>query len=671
MSKINTSCHNSLLKLVGVIDSMKKSHFNWILPVSSFLLAMLVFLSLSRLLLVGWQFDRVSDAGGIWFVLFQGVRFDLSLLAILLVVPFVLLPIFGVHRRSLSMAFWVLKLYLLILTAVLVFLELATPNFIQQFDLRPNILFLEYLKYPKEILTMLVKGYPLQLLLAVTLTGVALYGMNRLLNTTIRAVQPSIIWSAPFLSFLVLILCVLAGRSTLDHRAINPSIVAFSNDSLVNTLALSSSYSVAYAFYEKMRYESGDEHPYGNMAQATMLDEIYQGMGMTKSDFTHSEIPTLHSQKSSLAKGSNRPKNLVIILEESLGANYVGKLGGYDVTPNLDALAQQGIWFNQLYATGTRSVRGIEAIITGFLPTPARSIVKLGGSQHNFFTLAQLLSKQQYATSFIYGGEAHFDNMKRFFSQNGFNYIIDEKDYKNPDFYGSWGVSDQDLFNKAHDTFSQQHSEGQPFFSLVFTSTNHSPFDFPEDRIELVEQPKATVKNAVKYADFALGEYIEKAKKSDYWKETIFLIIADHSDRVFGSDLVPIKQFRIPGLILGEGIEPKEVNRIVSQIDMMPTLLSMMGVSAEHPAIGIDLTRPDLAQIPGRAIMQYGSNQAYLEGEKVTILQKDLPPHQFDYQNEKLTPSLAIDSKFQQRSEAHAQWAMWAYKTKSYRLPKE
>ncbi len=650
---------------------MKKSHFSWILPISSFVLAILAFLSLSRLLLVSWQFDRVSDTGGFWFVLFQGIRFDLSLLAILLVIPFALLPLLGIHQRSMSIALWVLKLYLLILTGVVVFLELATPNFILQFDFRPNVLFLEYLKYPKEIITMLVKGYPLQLLLAIILTAVALYGMNRLLNKTIEVVQPSIIWSAPFLSFLVLILCVLAGRSTLDHRAINPSIVAFSNDSLVNSLALSSSYSVAYALYEKTRYESGDEHPYGSMDEAAMIGEIYQAMGMTKDDFTNSDIPTLRLQKSKLIKGSDRPKNLVIILEESLGANYVGKLGGHDVTPNLDALAQQGIWFNQLYATGTRSVRGIEAVITGFLPTPARSIVKLGGSQHNFFTVAQLLARQQYSTSFIYGGEAHFDNMKRFFSQNGFNHIIDENDYKKPDFYGSWGVSDQDLFNKAHDTFNQHHSDGEPFFSLVFTSTNHSPFDFPDGRIELVEQPKATVKNAVKYADFALGEYIEKAKKSNYWKDTIFLIIADHSDRVFGSDLVPIKQFRIPSLILGEGIVPKEVNRIVSQIDMLPTLLSMMGVSAEHPAIGIDLTRPDLLQIPGRAIMQYGSNQAYLEGEKVVILQKDLPPQQFDYQNEKLTPSLAIDPEFQQRSEAHALWAMWAYKTKSYRLPKQ
>jgi phosphoglycerol transferase MdoB-like AlkP superfamily enzyme len=321
---------------------MKKSHFNWILPIARFLLATLIFLSVSRLFLIGWQFDRVADTGGIWFILFQGIRFDLSLLAVLLLVPFVLLPILSIYQRSQSIALWVLKPYLLVLTAVLVFMELATPNFILQFDFRPNILFVEYLKYPKEIITMLLKAYPLQLLFALSVSALALVGMNRLLEQTTKETKPSIIWSAPFLSFLVFILCLLAGRSTLDHRPVNPSTVAFSNDSLVNSLALSSSYSVAYALYEKMRYENSDEHPYGNMTLTTTLDEIYQGMGMTKNDFSNSEISTLHVQKSKLMDGLNKPQNLVIILEESLGANYVGKLGGYNITSNLDALRRTG-----------------------------------------------------------------------------------------------------------------------------------------------------------------------------------------------------------------------------------------------------------------------------------------------------------------------------------------
>jgi phosphoglycerol transferase MdoB-like AlkP superfamily enzyme len=648
---------------------MKKSHLSWLYPVFGFLIVILLYLSLSRLLLVVWQFERVADSGGLWFILLQGIRFDLATLAPLLIIPISLLPLLTTNRWTLKPTLWVLKAYFVILTAVLIFLELATPNFIAQFDFRPNILMVEYLKYPKEILSMVMTAYPAQALSAMLITLLLSFGMLRLLNKISRNIRPSIFWSAPLLSVLVFVLCVLAGRSTLDHRPVNPSTVAFSSDPLVNSLALNSTYTVMYALYEKIRYESGDEKAYGTMNETAMLAEIYRAMGMDSTRFNFSDIPTLHRQTP--ASTAFEPKNLVIILEESLGANYVGKLGGRDITPNLDALADEGIWFEQLYATGTRSVRGIEAVVTGFLPTPARSVVKLGSSQHDFFTIAQLLSDFDYSTSFIYGGEAHFDNMRRFFSQNGFEKIIDEKDYEQPDFYGSWGVSDGDLFDKAHETFRQQHDSGKPFFSLVFTSSNHSPFDFPDGQIELVEQPKATVSNAVKYTDHALGEYIKMAKQSPYWEDTIFLIIADHSDRVFGSELVPISQFRIPGLILGAGVKPKVVNRITSQVDMLPTMLSMIGITSSHPAIGIDLTRSDLTNVPGRAIMQYGGNQAYMEGEDVVIHQKNLPLQQYRYKDGVLTLATSKNSKLQDRARAHALWPMFAYKTKSYRLPEK
>jgi len=295
-------------------------------------------------------------------------------------------------------------------------------------------------------------------------------------------------------------------------------------------------------------------------------------------------------------------------------------------------------------------------------------VVKLGGSQNNFFTVAELLSRQGYDTSFIYGGEAHFDNMKRFFSSNGFGRIIEEKDYQEPVFKGSWGVSDEDLFTKAHETFSELSSQNKPFFSLVFTSSNHSPFEFPENRIKLADLPKNTVANAVKYADFALGEYIAKAKSSPYWKDTVFLVIADHSDRVYGSELVPINKFRIPGLILGKGIVPKTISRVTSQIDMLPTLLSFINVDASHPAIGIDLTREDINQIPGRAIMQFGNTQAYMEENRVIIFQRERDPLQFNYFGEKLTES-EVDPILERRALAYSLWPLRTYKEKSYRLP--
>ncbi len=647
---------------------MNKSHFSCLKPVLYFLLPMLITLSFFRLAFVLWQFDRVAEAGDFAFVFLQGLRFDLVIIGMLLLLPATLLPLMALSGITLRLALLVTRLYLIFLSGFIVFLELATPNFVLQFDFRPNILFVEYLNSPKEVFGMLIKAVPAQLVAAILLTLAAVWAMNKWLCVAQSNIKQSYWFSAPVVALLACFTCFLAARSTLDHRAVNPSIVAFSSDPLVNSLPLSSAYTVLYAVYEKMKYEKGNNSPYGEMPYADAVSEVQNALGLPGAVFTDESIPTLH-RNDWVVPNKGRPKNLVIVLEESLGADYVGSLGGLAITPHLDALSKQGIWFDNLYATGTRSVRGIEAVITGFLPTPMRSVVKLGGSQHNFFTIAELLGRQDYATSFIYGGEAHFDNMKRFFSNNGFQTIIDENDFVSPEFYGSWGASDGDLFNKANDVFIQQYNQGKPFFSLVFSSSNHSPFDFPDNKIELYEQPKATVANAVKYADYALGAFIEKAKKSVYWRDTIFLIIADHSDRVFGSELVPIERFRIPALILNSGQQPKVISRVASQMDMPPTLLSMMGVAAQLPALGIDFTRPDLDEIPPRAIMQYGGNQAYMERDEVVVLQKNAPPQHFFYRDKKLVENVNPNPALVKKALAHGQWPLLAYKNKSYKLP--
>jgi phosphoglycerol transferase MdoB-like AlkP superfamily enzyme len=648
---------------------VNRSHFDWLKPLFIAIIPMLALLSLSRMALIIWQSERIADTGGVGYIMLQGLRFDLLALAFLFLVPATLLPLICSFEKTIQPGLKALKFYFLLLVALLAFMEFATPNFIAQFDTRPNILFVEYLKHPKEILSMLIKAVPGQLIFAALSTGLIIYLMNKLITPVFARTRQGFILTAPLFSIMMLTICILLGRSTLDHRPVNPSTVAFSSDPMVNTLPYSSAYSVLYAVYEKVRYETGSEKPYGSMSESQILSEVRDSSGLGVDLFLDPTIPTLHRQQINSAFAITKPRNLVIILEESLGADYVGSLGGLDITPNLDRLSKQGIWFDHLYATGTRSVRGIEAVVTGFPPTPMRSVVKLGGSQHNFFTLAQLLSTKDYATSFIYGGEAHFDNMKRFFSNNGFETIIDENDYQNAKYFGSWGASDEDLFDKANEVFTQLNDTGKPFFSLVFTSSNHSPFDFPDDRIELYEEPKNTVANAVKYADFALGEYIQKARESAYWKDTVFLIIADHSDRVYGPELVPIEKFRIPALILNADSKPRTVSRVSSQIDMLPTLLSMIGLEADHPALGIDMTRPDLDQIPARAIMQYGSTQAYMEDQQVVILQKDLPPQQFIYQHDKLIDAVSNDQGLQRRALAHALWPMEAYKKNSYRLP--
>lgn len=419
-------------------------------------------------------------------------------------------------------------------------------------------------------------------------------------------------------------------RSSTGHRPANPAMFALTSDALVNSLIINSTWSVAFAIYN-LKHESNASTQYGKMDDATLFAEVKKAPWLSEAQFLSKKNPTLHTQTPS--KRREKPLNLVIILEESLGATFVESLGGLPVTPQLEALKDQGWWFENLYATGTRSVRGIEAVISGFPPSPARSVVKLSLSQHGFFTLADLLKNKNYDTGFIYGGEAHFDNMRSFFSGNGFTHIIDQQDYIDPIFVGSWGASDEDLFNKAHNEIQRIHATGKPFFRLIFSSSNHSPFEFPDHRIALYDTEKNTVNNAVKYADYALGNFIHSAQQSDYWQDTIFLIVADHDARVWGDELVPIKNFHIPGLILGADIESRRIQSLTSQIDLAPTLLSLLGIQSEHPMIGRDLTTDP--EGPGRAMMQFNEYYAWMdENRNVTVLRPNNTPLKGIYNSE-------------------------------------
>ncbi|MEH8163964.1 LTA synthase family protein [Aeromonas allosaccharophila] len=636
-------------------------------PFAIFCALALFSLSFSRIALGFWQLERVDAVAGWQEMLLQGIRVDFATLCWVWGVPAMLtLLLAGPHAIGRG---WLqlMRVWLTVGLWLMLFLEISTPSFVTEYGLRPNRLYVEYLIYPKEVLSMLWAGRKAELLLAVLFSGAVLAGGWWLSGRLVRGLSFPRWYLRPAFALLILAIGFLGARSSLGHRALNPAMVAFAEDPLVNSLTVNSAYSLFFAI-KQMGAEEDAGQFYGEMTEQKVLDIMRKESGRLANDFNSDLLP---SQTFNEASFQGKPKNLVILLQESLGAQFVGSLGGLPLTPNIDALSQQGWAFEQLYATGTRSVRGIEAVLTGFTPTPAQAVVKLGKSQTNFFTIADLLKQRGYSTSFIYGGESHFDNMRSFFLGNGFTTIVEQKDFDNPVFKGSWGASDEDLMAKADETFKALHKEGKPFFSLVFSSSNHDPFEFPDNRIKLFEQPKQTRNNAAKYADYAIGEFFKKAKQSEYWKDTLFLVIADHDSRVGGASLVPIPRFHIPGVIVGDGIAPKKDPRIVSQIDMAPTLLSLMGISADYPMLGKDLTRMP-ADWPGRAIMQYDKNFALMRGKDVVILQPERAAEGYVYDDasEKLTPAAQPDA-LKEDALGLALWGSMAYQKSLYRTAKD
>jgi len=631
--------------------------------------SLLALLSGSRLGIALLFHERLDNLAQLFPVMLNGLRIDLVVIAYLLCLPVFLFPILHtLSRRAAISVEGMLILWGVGVFLVLLFLELVTPFYLLEYGVRPERKFFEYLNNPREVLLMLWGTYGFYSIGIMAVVAGSAVPVYRLFAKSFNACSS---WSVPRLALLlplIALLLLIGMRSSLDHRPINPSMVAFTDDTLVNSLPLNSLYSVAYAAYS-LKDEANASEIYGNLPRDDIFDRVAQ--------VSRQHNAAGLSAGASVTAGESAHKNLVIILEESLGARFVGALGGEPLTPNLDRLASQGWWFEHLYATGTRSVRGLEATVTGFLPTPGRSTVKLSGSQSNFFTLASHLRHQGYHSSFYYGGRAHFDNMKGFFLGNGFHRVVEQDDFVDARFVGTWGASDEDVLARIHADLLQDPE--QPKLVVVLTTSNHTPFDFPVEPGDRFEQPLKSRNNAIRYADKALGQFFDRAQGSPYWDNSVFLVVADHDLRAAdlsgrsgtgesatGMQPFPVAGFHIPGLILGGGIRPERVNHLSSQIDLPPTLLSLVGAAPAAPLIGTDLTRVEENYV-GRAIMQFNDSQAYLDGNSLVVLRPGRPPLKGRYENGRFTP--ADDPKLNDLAKtalAHALWASIMYRESRY-----
>jgi phosphoglycerol transferase MdoB-like AlkP superfamily enzyme len=255
--------------------------------------------------------------------------------------------------------------------------------------------------------------------------------------------------------------------------------------------------------------------------------------------------------------------------------------------------------------------------------------------------------------------------MAAFMLANGFERALDESDWEDPVFRGTWGVSDEDLMRRAHEIFVA-HGD-RPFFALVLSTSNHSPFEFPAGRIELHDPDPATRRNAMKYADHAIGELFRLARGADYWDDTVWIIAADHDTRVRGDRLIPVSRFHVPGLILAPGLAPGRHEKVASQIDLMPTALHLLGIETTHPMIGRNLLAlPDA--VPGRAVLQYYDNHGLLVGDRLVVHAGSLPARCFRYSAGRLTPG-ELDPELVRDALAHALLPDLLYAQERYRLP--
>ncbi|MDP1784400.1 MAG: LTA synthase family protein, partial [Sulfuricurvum sp.] len=584
---------------------------------------------LGRLGLYLLYFDRLSDISLAESLLsfLYGLKLDTMTTSIILILPALFMTITPQRFAKIIGVF--ISGYVLIFLLIALYVENATFPFVAQYDVRPNYLFVEYLKYPKEVTSMILKEYPLQLVAALAMIIITAWGYLRFSPLQLEAAIRTPLWRRILLILPIGALLFIGIRSSYGHRPANISDALYCTNRMVNEIAKNSLYSIGYAYYSYSKESDKLIQSYGNISVNDAYARVSKRLNIPKGE----KIPFERLEATHFP--AKKPKNLVIFIQESLGSQFVGFSGGdATITPNLEKLSHEGLAFTNLFSNGTRSIRGLSGMTSGWLPLAGEEVVKRNKSQSDFFTVASLLKPLGYKSCFIYGGEGRFDNMRSWYMGNGFDEVIEQKDYAHPTFVSTWGVSDEDLVLKAHDKFKSYAQKNEKFVSVIFSSSNHSPFELPDGKIDFIpNKPRQSVDNAVKYADFAIGRFFELAKKESYYKDTVFVVVADHNIRVYGDDLVPVKMFHIPALNIANGLKAQKFDRIATQPDILATALDLVGVNLTYPVLGHSVYSDAKQEM---ALMMFNDTFALRVHDKVAIIQPNKPPLSFTYENEHL-----------------------------------
>lgn len=593
-------------------------------------LLLISILFIGRLFLYLFFFDRFLEIklSESLLTFFYGIRMDSMLIGIILspiIICITLVPKY--FQKTISK---ILYFYIFFWMLILIFIENATFPFFLQYDVRPNYLFLEYLEYPHEIASLMFKDYKLELLLSFIMMILAsiVFFKKDFINFE-NAFKISYLRRLSLFIPLILIAFLMI-RSSIGHRPANISDALYSSNRVLNEITKNSLYSVGYAFYSYKKNEKNLADKYGKIS----ISDSYKLVSNTLNiDFNDLSKPFNRLEKSHFK--IDKPKNLVIFVQESMGAQFTSFAGEEkDLTPNLNNLANKNLAFTNLYSNGTRSVRGLEALTSGYLPIVGDSVIKRNKSQSDFFTIAKLLKPFGYKSSFIYGGEARFDNMKNWYLGNGFDEVIEQKDFHNPIFTSTWGVSDEDLVIKANEKFKEYSKNNEPFVSVMFSQSNHAPFELPDNKIEFIENlPKNDVKNAIKYADFAIGKFFELAQKEEYYKDTVFVVVADHNVRTYGDEIIPISTFKIPAVIIASDIKQQFYNNLSSQPDVLATALDLIGLDLQYPILGNSIFSDKKNNIN---FMLFNYTYALRKDDEVAVLLPNKEPITYYYKDSKL-----------------------------------
>ena len=551
------------------------------------------------------------------------------------VIPEIALAFFGVKTLCFAFLFFLPK-YRVQLRNVLYFITLAIYVFAivmnavseyffwNEFGIRYNFIAVDYLIYTNEVIGNIMESYPVvPLFSGVFVVVLALTIWIFIKTKSVLKTIPTLLQKGVYLvNYLVLSLIGIWCLPALDKA------------SAENIFAQEIQANGVYKFYYAFTHSELDFFQfYTTLPEKEAESIVLKQLNSTTLDrLIVGDTTEVH-------------RNVVLISIESLSAEYLAMYGnGDNRTPFLNSLAENSLFFTNLYATGNRTVRGLEALTLCIPPTPGESIIKRKDNKDKFTTGSVFRSKG-YQVKYLYGGDSYFDNMKDFFGGNGYE-IVDKSSFTPEEitFSNIWGVCDEDMANKAIKEMNAQAKTGKPFFNHWMTVSNHRPFTYPEGKIDIPPTEKRRI-GGVKYTDYALRRFFEMAKQQEWYKNTLFVIVADHCASSAGSTELPLDGYRIPCFIYGDFIEPKKIDTMMSQIDVMPTVLGLLHFNYTSKFIGQDVLKEGYQP---RAYIATYQDLGYLTPEKLTIISPVRKMVQYDLQKESEQPSQAYPLYYKQ-----------------------
>ncbi len=625
------------------------------------LLSSLILLSLFTLLraiLILYNYELVVDTSSdeILHAFFMGLRFDLRLTVIASIpLIFALLSYTAMAWRS------IYKIWLLVFISVVSFFGLVELDFYHEFHQRLNSLVFQYLEQdPDTVLSMLWHGFPIVKMGLVWIVIILCYRYLLHLADHVSQIlisyQTSIIQRTFITRFSLFLLCtiiaVIAARGTLRQGPpLRWGDAYVSKSVFANQMALNGTLTLYSAL--KAHLHSADKHWTSDLTMP-QAKKIVRNMLLSRFDqLRDPQQAVIRRVYTPLASNTLAIKNVVVILMESFSGHYTGALGDTNqITPAFDALAKKGLLFTRFFSNGSHTHQGLFATMACFPNLPGfEYLMQQPEGAHQFSGLPTLLSQQGFADRYIYNGDFSWDNQYGFFRNQGMQHFIGRNDFINPIVNDpTWGVSDQDMFNRAVEEFNHYHDD-KPLYALLQTLSNHTPYALPDPLPikPVTDQGSLNAHlTAMRYADWALGEFFKKIENTPFYQQTLFVIVGDHgfSDPLQITEM-DLHRFYVPLLFIAPGIQEKfgqYIDTVGTQVDIVPTILGRLGTPTSHQCWGRDLLNLQNDDVGFGIIKPSGSDQrvALIQGNKILIHAQQSSSRLYQYQMGASPQALAI-----------------------------